>query len=64
MPTRMSPSPIPLERTVTRRPAIATTRVPPNALLMLLEGRAPIEFFSLLAALPWLRACRAATVIR
>ena len=29
---------------------------PPNALLMLLEGRAPIEFFSLLAALPWLVA--------
>ena len=27
---------------------------PPNALLMLLEGRAPIEFFSLFAALPWL----------
>ena len=26
----------------------------PNALLMLLEGRAPLEFFSLLAALPWL----------
>jgi pimeloyl-ACP methyl ester carboxylesterase len=26
----------------------------PNALLMLLEGRAPIEFFSLFAALPWL----------
>ena len=26
----------------------------PNALLMLLEGRAPIEFFSLVAALPWL----------
>jgi pimeloyl-ACP methyl ester carboxylesterase len=27
---------------------------PPNALLMLLEGRAPIEFVSLFAALPWL----------
>jgi pimeloyl-ACP methyl ester carboxylesterase len=27
---------------------------PPNALLMLLEGRAPMEFFSLFAALPWL----------
>ena len=27
---------------------------PPNVLLMLLEGRAPIEFFSLFAALPWL----------
>ena len=27
---------------------------PPNALLVLLEGRAPIEFFSLFAALPWL----------
>jgi len=27
---------------------------PPNAILMLLEGRAPIEFFSLFAALPWL----------
>jgi pimeloyl-ACP methyl ester carboxylesterase len=27
---------------------------PPGALLMLLEGRAPIEFFSLFAALPWL----------
>ena len=27
---------------------------PPNALLMLLEGRAPLEFFSLFAALPWL----------
>jgi len=27
---------------------------PPNALLMLLEGRAPIEFMSLFAALPWL----------
>jgi len=26
----------------------------PNAFLMLLEGRAPIEFFSLFAALPWL----------
>jgi hypothetical protein len=26
----------------------------PNALLMLLEGRAPMEFFSLVAALPWL----------
>ncbi|MDQ6639395.1 MAG: alpha/beta hydrolase [Pseudomonadota bacterium] len=26
----------------------------PNALLMLLEGRAPMEFFSLFAALPWL----------
>ncbi len=48
------PSPIPLERTVARRPGSATTRVPPNALLMLLEGRAPIEFFSLFAALPWL----------
>ena len=29
---------------------------PPGALLMLLEGRAPLEFVSLLAALPWLRA--------
>src|SRR6478736_3485067 len=27
---------------------------PPNALLMLLEGRAPLEFLSLFAALPWL----------
>jgi pimeloyl-ACP methyl ester carboxylesterase len=27
---------------------------PPSALLMLLEGRAPMEFFSLVAALPWL----------
>jgi pimeloyl-ACP methyl ester carboxylesterase len=27
---------------------------PPNAVLMLLEGRAPLEFFSLFAALPWL----------
>lgn len=27
---------------------------PPNALLMLLEGRAPIEFVALFAALPWL----------
>ena len=26
----------------------------PSALLMLLEGRAPMEFFSLFAALPWL----------
>jgi pimeloyl-ACP methyl ester carboxylesterase len=26
----------------------------PSALLMLLEGRAPMEFFSLIAALPWL----------
>ncbi len=33
---------------------VATILRPPNALLMLLEGRAPIEFFSLLAALPWL----------
>jgi pimeloyl-ACP methyl ester carboxylesterase len=33
----------------------ATTRDdPPGALLMLLEGRAPMEFFSLFAALPWL----------
>ena len=28
---------------------------PPNALLMLLEGRAPMEYFSMLAAYPWLR---------
>ena len=27
---------------------------PPNALLLLLEGRAPLEFLSLFAALPWL----------
>ena len=27
---------------------------PPSPLLMLLEGRAPMEFFSLFAALPWL----------
>jgi pimeloyl-ACP methyl ester carboxylesterase len=27
---------------------------PPGALLLLLEGRAPMEFFSLFAALPWL----------
>ena len=41
-------------RTTARRRRTATTRARPSALLMLLEGRAPIEFFSLFAALPWL----------
>ena len=41
-----------------RHPKTAASRRadprPPGALLMLLEGRAPMEFFSLFAALPWL----------
>ena len=42
-------------RLVALRSAAATIP-PPNALLMLLEGRAPLEFSALLAAMPWLRA--------
>jgi pimeloyl-ACP methyl ester carboxylesterase len=40
-----------------RRPGAAPQhdeQRPPGALLMLLEGRAPMELFSLVAALPWL----------
>jgi pimeloyl-ACP methyl ester carboxylesterase len=40
-----------------RRPSAAPPRDelrPPGALLMLLEGRAPMEFFALFPALPWL----------
>jgi hypothetical protein len=51
LPKRM---PTPNERSAARaRPNGADPRAP-NALLMLLEWRAPIEFFSLVAALPWL----------
>src|SRR6185369_1913287 len=59
-PVNMSPSlPLaPTPRMTDRHPKRAAPGRddprPPGALLMLLEGRAPMEFFSLFAALPWL----------
>ena len=53
----VEPSPMPVRdsRSLISRPSGRIDEVrAPSALLMLLEGRAPIEFFSLLAALPWL----------
>src|SRR5215471_15831519 len=48
----------PTPRMTERHPKRAASRRddprPPGALLMLLEGRAPMEFLSLFAALPWL----------
>jgi len=59
--TSHSASPLPTRMSLRRSRSNARSRGadhddprPPNALLMLLEGRAPIEFFSLFAALPWL----------
>jgi pimeloyl-ACP methyl ester carboxylesterase len=46
--------PTPNERSAARARPTGDDPRAPNALLMLLEWRAPIEFFSLVAALPWL----------
>ena len=55
--------PNPTGKTAARARGSTTTRAP-RSLLMLLEGRAPMEMLSLLAPLPWIAACRAATAIR
>ena len=60
MPSRFAlhdPTRMPFRRSRSSAPRVDRARDdlrPPNALLMLLEGRAPIELFSLIAALPWL----------
>jgi pimeloyl-ACP methyl ester carboxylesterase len=40
--------------TTTNPPRKSSDAKAPNALLMLLEGRAPVEFVSMMASLPWL----------
>lgn len=60
--TSRSTSIDPARMTLRRSRSSASTRVSrdragpraPNAFLMMLEGRAPIELFSLIAAMPWL----------